>query len=27
VDVCRAAGLSLAYAHRGTVWQVEGLSR
>lgn len=27
VDVCRAAGLSLAYAHRGAVWQVEGLSR
>jgi len=27
VEACRAEGLSLAYAHAGAVWQVEGLSR
>jgi magnesium-protoporphyrin O-methyltransferase len=27
VGVCRAHGLSPAYAHAGAVWQVEGLSR
>ena len=27
LGVCRAHGLSPAYAHAGAVWQVEGLSR
>ena len=27
LDVCRAHGLRATYAHAGTVWQVEGLSR
>ena len=27
LGVCRARGLSPAYAHAGAVWQVEGLSR
>ena len=27
LDVCRTDGLSATYAHRGPIWQVEGLSR
>ena len=27
LDVCRAHGLTATFAHRGAVWQVEGLSR
>lgn len=27
LDVCRAHGLSPAYSHAGTVWQVDGLTR